>query len=119
LKVLLDHNLTEHLVPHLTEHEVRTAKEMLWDELRNGSLLRAAEEAGFEVMLTADQNIRYQHNNQLRRIALVVLNTNRIARLMLHTEQIAQALSRVTTGSYEFLEIVPRTRRARRRDRQT
>jgi hypothetical protein len=93
LKVLLDHNLTEHLAPHLPGHEVRTAKQMLWSELRNGNLLRAAEEAGFDVMLTADQYIAYQQNHQTRKIALVVVNTNRIAKLLPHAKAITEALS--------------------------
>jgi hypothetical protein len=35
--------------------------------------LDAAEEAGFELVLTTDRRIRYQQNLQVRRIAFVVL----------------------------------------------
>jgi hypothetical protein len=35
---------------------------MGWAEFTNGKLLSAAEEAGFDVMVTVDQNIRYQQN---------------------------------------------------------
>jgi hypothetical protein len=35
--------------------------------------LNAAEEAGFELLLTTDRRIRSQQNLQVRRIALVVL----------------------------------------------
>jgi hypothetical protein len=112
--VLLDHNLSEHLPPLLTPHEVLTAKQLGWAELRNGDLLRAAEEAGFDSMLTADQNIWYQQNNEKRKIALVVVNTNRLAIITLHMSAIKDALSRVSSGSYEFLELV-QTRRKRNR----
>ena len=44
-----------------------------WDSLANGALLDRAEEAGFEVLLTTDQNIRYQQNMSNRKIAVVVL----------------------------------------------
>jgi hypothetical protein len=46
---------------------------MGWDRLSNGDLLTAAEQAGFEVLLTTDQNIRYQQNFTGRKIAMVVL----------------------------------------------
>ena len=47
----------------LPKHEVRTIAEMQWPEqLENGELINAAERAGFDVMLTADQSIPYQQN---------------------------------------------------------
>ncbi len=49
---------------------------MQWAMLENGDLLSAAEDAGFDVMLTADKNISYQQNLAGRRLALVVLSTN-------------------------------------------
>jgi hypothetical protein len=60
----------------LTAHEVRTAREMGWAELENGDLLEAAENAGFEVMVTADKNLSYQQNLAGRKLALVVVSTN-------------------------------------------
>ena len=39
-------------------------------------LLSAAERDGFDVMLTADTNLRYQQNLVTRRIASVALSTN-------------------------------------------
>ena len=41
-------------------------------DLRNGALLDAAEQAGFEMLLTCDQNVRYQQNFAGRKLALVV-----------------------------------------------
>ena len=32
------------------------------DQLENGELLEVAEQSGFDVMVTSDQNIRYQQN---------------------------------------------------------
>ena len=61
----------------LTQHEVRTFPEMQWHpQLENGKLLDAAESAGFDVMVTSDQNIRYQQNLTGRKLALVVLGSN-------------------------------------------
>ncbi len=49
---------------------------MGWGELRNGDLLRAAEEAGFDVLMTADQNLRYQQNLAARKMALLIPPSN-------------------------------------------
>jgi alkanesulfonate monooxygenase SsuD/methylene tetrahydromethanopterin reductase-like flavin-dependent oxidoreductase (luciferase family) len=115
--VLLDHNLSEHLPPSLTPHEVITAKQLGWAELRNGDLLRAAERAGFDAMFTADQNIWYQQNNEKRKIALVVVNTNRLAIITSHIAAIKDALSRAASGSYEFLQLVQTRRKGSRSGR--
>ncbi len=72
MKVLFDHNVPRKLRRHLRVYAVRTAEEMDWNELVNGQLLRAAEDAGFDMMLTADQSIAYQQNLKGRKLALVV-----------------------------------------------
>jgi hypothetical protein len=46
---------------------------MGWEALKNGALLDVAQAAGFVVLLTVDQNLRYQQNLQGRAIAVVVL----------------------------------------------
>jgi hypothetical protein len=42
------------------KHEVRTAAEQGWARPVTGDLLKAAEDHGFGVMVTADQNLEYQ-----------------------------------------------------------
>ncbi|HME10781.1 MAG TPA: hypothetical protein VKG25_27240 [Bryobacteraceae bacterium] len=44
-----------------------------WDRFTNGALLDIAEQTGFEVLVTADKNIRYQQNLAGRKIAIVVI----------------------------------------------
>ena len=44
--------------------------------MENGELLKSAEESGFDVLVTSDQNIRYQQNLTGRKLALVVLGSN-------------------------------------------
>lgn len=46
---------------------------MGWESLKNGLLLTRAQEARFEVLLTVDQNLRYQQNLSGKTIAVVVL----------------------------------------------
>jgi len=46
VKVLLDHNLPHKLRTILGKHDIVTASYMGWGELKNGELLRAAEDDG-------------------------------------------------------------------------
>ena len=71
--VLFDHGTPKGLAHALSEHTVHTAQSRGWDKLSNGALLDAADEAGFELLLTTDRRIRHQQNLRARRIALVVL----------------------------------------------
>src|SRR3974377_854311 len=57
--------------PFLKEHRVQTTAERGWDTRENGELLKAAEAAGFDVLVTPDMNMRYQQNLTVRTIALV------------------------------------------------
>jgi hypothetical protein len=77
LRILLDENIPIGLRSLLAAFEVRTADEMGWAGITNGMLLDAAEGAGFQIMITADRNIRVQQRLAGRKIALVVISTNR------------------------------------------
>jgi hypothetical protein len=92
---------------------VWTAAEMGWSRLVNGDLLAEAEEYGFDVMITADQNLEYQQNLKGRKLALVVLSTNRISVLEKYSAQLAAATDAVTEGSYQFIrfELPPKSRK--------
>lgn len=68
--------------------------------MSNGDLLAAAEQAGFDLLVTADKNMRYQQNLTGRRIALVVLSTPQWPIAKLHLERIAAAVNAATPGSY-------------------
>jgi len=71
--VLFDQNVPRQLVSHLIRNEVTRSAELGWQTLQNGELLRAAEEAGFGCLVTADRNLAYQQNLGQRTIAIVVL----------------------------------------------
>ncbi len=60
--VLLDHGTPRGLVRVLSGHTVVTAFEKGWDTLKNGELLRTAEENAVELLLTTDRRIQYQQN---------------------------------------------------------
>jgi hypothetical protein len=56
-----------------SSHEVRTVQQQGWKGLRNGELLRRAADAGFEVFITADQNLEFQQNLARSPLGIVVL----------------------------------------------
>ena len=86
---------------------------MGWHQIGNGELLATAEAAGFEIVITADQNIRYQQNLVGRRLSLVVLSTNHWPTLRGSIGLIAETLGLVASGSYHevAVERPPRRRR--------
>jgi hypothetical protein len=55
MRVLFDHCTPYGIARFLVGHEVSPARKLGWAELTNGKLLNAAEEAGFDVMVTIDQ----------------------------------------------------------------
>ena len=112
-RILLDHNLALDLRDLLPGHDVRHAVEMGWDQIGNGELLTIAEAAGFEIVITADQNIRYQQNLSGRRLSLVVVSTNHWPTLRGSIGLIVETLGLVTSGSYHevAVERPPRRRR--------
>jgi hypothetical protein len=62
VRILLDESLPKPLARLLVGHEVRTVVQMRWSSLANGALLRQALASGFDVLLTADQNLPFQQN---------------------------------------------------------
>jgi hypothetical protein len=46
--ILFDQSTPVPIRPYLERHTVRTAFQQGWDKLKNGELLTAAEEAGFD-----------------------------------------------------------------------
>jgi hypothetical protein len=72
LRLLLDESVPRALGFLLTPHYVRTAQAAGFAGLLNGELLAAMREAGYEVLITFDQNLPYQQNADLG-VAVIVL----------------------------------------------
>jgi len=102
MRILFDQATPVPLRPYLLGHTVRTASEEGWDRLRNGDLLSAAEEAGFDMLLTTDRNMRYQQNIEGRRIAVVILSRQQWPQLRPKVQLVVEA---VKSGSYTEVEI--------------
>jgi hypothetical protein len=83
MRILLDECVDQRLRLLFEGHECESAAYAGFTGLKNGELLQAAEHAGFEVLVTTDQEIPYQQNLAARRISILVLcaPTNRLADL--------------------------------------
>ncbi len=90
MRILFDKNVPVGVRRFLSGHEVRIVVEMQWpDQLENGELLKLAEESGFDVMVTSDQNIRYQQNLTGESSPLVVLGSNIWPVVRAHSQEIS------------------------------
>jgi hypothetical protein len=103
MKVLFDVNMPRPLRKELGGHEVITAQSMGWGELENGELIDAAEKAGFNVLVTADKNLRYQQKLADRRIGILVLPDNKLRKLQTIGSKICEALDKIKPG--DFIEL--------------
>jgi hypothetical protein len=106
-RVLLDHCVPRRVRQALAGSEVATAYQRGWSELKNGALLEVAERDGFDVLITADKNLRYQQALAHRRIAIVELPTNALPALLAHFSEIADAVNRIEPGAYLELSFAP------------
>lgn len=105
MKILFDANTPAPLARFLRGHEVVRADELGWQGLENGVLLDAAEQAGFDLLLTCDQNVRRQQNFTSRRLALLVLSSNHWPTLQGVAARIATAVDFVQSGQIVRLDV--------------
>jgi hypothetical protein len=103
--ILLDENLPHKLRRLLTGHEVRTAAYQGWAGLSNGALLKAAVDASFDAILTADQGIRYQLNRRNSQVALIVLSDNDESVITANVDTILAAIGVVQPGELVFVDL--------------
>lgn len=87
---------------------VKKRKDLGWDTLSNGELLRAAEEAHFEILVTSDKNIRYQQNLAEHTSAIVVLGNSRWPVVQRYVDRVLIAVGTAKPSSYTEVEIPDR-----------
>jgi len=105
VRILFDHGTPSGIGRSLVGHEVTEAIERGWNRISNGELLKLAEDAGFDVLLTTDKRIRYQQNLRGRRIAIVVLGNSAWRMVRQYLDRVANAVDQATPGSYVEVEI--------------
>jgi hypothetical protein len=105
MRVLFDQAIPLPVRSYLVGHSISTAAQQGWATLGNGELLKVAEEAGFDILLTTDKNIRYQQNLSGRKIAIVVLGQQQWPQLRLHVQHVIDTIQAATPGSYAEVAI--------------
>ena len=98
IRVLFDKNVPYVLRLHLIDYQVQTADDEGWGQISNEELISSAEEAGYQILLTCDQNIQYQQNMAHRKISMVVLGSNIWPSIRPKIAEIAAGLKRVSSG---------------------
>ena len=107
MKILFDEGVPQQLRRLLARDDITLVEEKGWKGIKNGRLLQLAEENGFDVLITADQNLKYQQNLKGRRLAIVVLPYNRRKWMPLLVPAIAAALSEISAGIYVEISLPP------------
>jgi hypothetical protein len=104
-RVLFDEDVPRPLRRDLPGFEILTVVEAGWSGIKNGELLRRADQA-FDVFLTADRNLPYQQNVSTLRLGVVVLaiGSTKLSDLRPGAPQIAQALNSVVSGQVLWIE---------------
>ena len=105
MRILYDQGVPRGLTASLGGHEVTEARKLKWETISNGALLRLAEDAGFDLLVTTDKNVRYQQNLVGRKISIVVLGNSPWWLVRQHLDRIAAAVNAATPGSYAEVPI--------------
>ena len=105
MRILFDHGTPSGIAKALAGHEVTEAMDRGWDRISNGELLKLAEEAGFELLVTTDKNLLYQQNLSGRTIAIIVLGDSTWRFVKPHLDRVSAAVNAATPGSYVEVEI--------------
>jgi hypothetical protein len=105
MRILFDHGTPAPLIPFLEGHTVTKAKDAGWDKLVNGELLKAAEDAGFELLLTTDKNMAAQQNLKVRTIAIVVLGNSQWRIVQRYVRRIAAVVNAATPSTCVEVDI--------------
>ena len=105
MRILFDQSTPVPLRGYLGQHEVATAFERGWAELKNGELLDIAEREGFAVFVSTDSKLKFQQNLSRRRIAIVALLTTSWPRIERATAEVVSAITAAKPGSYTEVDV--------------
>jgi predicted nuclease of predicted toxin-antitoxin system len=100
MKILLDECLPLEFRHSFPGHDAHTAEWAGLKGKKNGELLRDAEIAGYEVLLTVDHGIPRQQNLACRKLSIITIRsrTNQLEDLLPLVDAILHALETMTPG---------------------
>lgn len=105
MKILFDQGTPVPLRQALQGHVIETAYEKGWQTLKNGELLAIAEDEKYDIILTTDQNLRYQQDLRGRGIAVIVLLSTSWPRIQKHAATIVEITERARPGEYHEIPV--------------
>ena len=82
-----------------------TASERSWSDLDNGDLLQAAEDEGYDLLITTDQKIRRQQDLANRNIAILVLLSTAWPLIQQKVDDISAAINDMGPGELKEIAI--------------
>ncbi len=105
MRLLLDECVPRPLKRELRDYEVKTVVDMGWAGKKNGELLKLMMQERFTILLTTDQNLRYQQNLQQAGVAVIVMvaPSNRLPDLVPLIPSVCSALITIAPG--EVVEV--------------
>lgn len=105
MRILIDECLPRQLKGWLGTFEAVTVQEQGWANLKNGKLLRAANDAGFDVFVTADKHMYYQQNFDGLLISSVVVPSNRKLQVQKCVPALLQSLAQIVPGQKVVMDL--------------
>jgi hypothetical protein len=82
-----------------------------WAGLKNGELLRAAEENAIDVLVTGDRTLTHEQNLKGRRLAIVPLSAIQLPIITKNLAKIIVAIDNATPGSFHTVDCGTFTRK--------
>ncbi|MBV9083256.1 MAG: hypothetical protein JOZ62_11300 [Acidobacteriaceae bacterium] len=112
MRILLDECVDESLRHCFSPHVCQTCRYAGFNGLTNGELIDAAEQAGFDVLITVDQNMPYQQRIQNRTVSVIVLRgrTTSIDDLVILMPDVLATLEVLKPGTVMCIEMRSRCR---------
>jgi predicted nuclease of predicted toxin-antitoxin system len=100
VRILLDEQLPRQLARQFSGHYARTVQQQGWVGSGNGELLRQAAADGFEIFVTADQNLQFQQNLTGSPLSVMVLiaPSNKLEDLLPLVPSLLQAIRDARPG---------------------
>ena len=105
MRILFDQGTPVPLRRYLTNHVVDTAFERGWSALQNGALLDIAAQEGYDLLMTTDQNLRYQQRLADRQLSIIMLLSTSWPRMQLRIDTIQAAVANNVAGGYQEIPI--------------
>ena len=106
MRLLIDECLPRQMKFWLSKyHNATTLRDMGWEGVKNGKLLKLANDYGFNVLITADKNMHYQQNFIGLSVSAAVIPSNFKPHVEKSIPALLQSLEKISPGQKVVLEL--------------